>query len=212
MDGDPRNAKEHPILFTGEMIRAIQRGDKAQTRRVVKFRKGVAPNVVRWTLCADDLWVAVGVQGDMDARDWKGIKCPYGVPGDRLWVRENLRFNPNHRAIYYEADQAEIRKGVYERICREQKSIREYIPSIHMPRHASRITPEVTSIRLERVQEISIDDILAEGVPPIACDEDGSELYEAFSDLWDSINAKRGYGWDVNPWVWVVDFQKEGQQ
>lgn len=85
----------------------------------------------------------------------------------------------------------------------------KWIPSIFMPRWASRINLEITNIRVERVQEISIDDIYAEGCKSISCsDEDASELYEWFSELWNSINKKRGYGWDDNPWVWVIEFKR----
>jgi hypothetical protein len=81
-----------------------------------------------------------------------------------------------------------------------------------MPRWASRLVLQILDVRVQHLQDISIDDILAEGIPPLACDQDASELYEAWADLWDDSNAKRGYSWDSNPWVWVIEFEKlEGQ-
>ena len=77
-----------------------------------------------------------------------------------------------------------------------------------MPRWASRITLEITNVRAKQVQDISLDDIYAEGCPALSSDEDGSELYEWWETLWDSINAKRGFPWESNPWVWVLDFKR----
>lgn len=83
-------------------------------------------------------------------------------------------------------------------------------PSIHMPRWASRITLEVTGVRVERVRDITEDDARAEGAnqDPIDGPEQGGSYKLGFWDIWDSINAKRGFGWEVNPWVWVYEFKR----
>lgn len=207
--------KEHPILFTGSMVRAILDGRKTQTRRVVKPQPPPSN------------WRHDGV-GDVDKNDsdadhechwleqldehgrpfhfekYRCIgKCPYGVPGDRLWVREawcDSIYRDNDKCpdgpCYKATDDGEC--------CIDG---RRWSPSIHMPRSASRITLYVTNIRVERVQDINYDagDIWAEGIP--ATHDREAEVRE-FKDLWDSINEKRGFGWDANPWVWVVEFKR----
>lgn len=86
---------------------------------------------------------------------------------------------------------------------------RKWKPSIHMPRWASRINLEITDIRVERLQEINEEDAKHEGVKRINAGDFGMETWSsAFRNLWDSINSKRGYGWDTNPWVWVIEFKR----
>lgn len=131
--------------------------------------------------------------------------CPYGQPGDRLWVRESfLQFKSDEgtQGFIYKADHAKATAGIWK-------------SAIHMPRWASRLTLEVKAIGLERLQEISENDAKAEGINPICVDTFGDAndyRYIAgpggFMDLWDSINAERGYGWDKNPLVWVIEFRR----
>lgn len=186
--------KKRPILFNGEMVRAILDGRKTQTRRVMK----VPPKMVD----------GVGIVYESD-------KCPYGQAGDRLWVRETWGTNPgnehvkpsdfvhNGAHIYYKADDIKM-----------NWQVERWRPSIHMPRWASRITLEVTNVRVERVQDISARDIRAEGIDLTISEKNTVHAYHVksylqshFRRLWDSINAKRGYSWDSNPWVWVVEFK-----
>jgi hypothetical protein len=154
--------------------------------------------------------------------------CPYGVPGDRLWVREPWTTSLGHFAhtIIYQADNKsaglkfsddqQVWIERYERKHGNQgyssylHEVRGWAPSIFMPRWASRITLEVVNIRVERLQEISFDDAIAEGVCEYPPDAHGmrSECRRWFQEIWDEINAKRGYGWDVNPWVWVIEFKQ----
>lgn len=175
---------ERPIIFSGEMVRAILDGRKTQTRRVVK---------------GADVWVDEGQTP---------IKCPYGKPGDLLWVRETFKeFDDGD--MYYKADYN------YTPIHADDEEPIKWTPSIYMPRSASRITLRVKDVRVERVQEITGRDACKEGIqfrginsgPPIK-----GNLYKEniqhFRALWDSINAKRGYGWDKKPWVWVVEFER----
>ncbi len=221
--------KYHPILFNGEMVRAILDGRKTQTRRVVKPQPW-CNDVGQW------LWnrrrdEQIPFHPDLSEEHYPGTKlqhvCPYGVPGDRLWVREafalvretrslsNPKRNPSHLFRQTKLpqwpqpeDQRTIWKadGPIELVDGGQP---KWKPSIHMPRWASRITLEVTDIRVERVQDISEKDAIAEGLKLLqgGIRTEFAELWNSI--LWNSINAKRGYGWDVNPWCWVVEFRKE---
>lgn len=213
--------KERPILFSGEMVRAILDGRKTQTRRVVKpqFDKTWGRGVRR----GDDAY-SVHVDIMEDSGEWKWIKCPYGKPGDRLWVREN-GWEPPETTPYmiqmgadtwpnymYDADGGD--DGEW---CKENGWKRR--PSIHMPRWASRLTLEVTEVRVERVQEISEEDANAEGIVckwiqrgPAGdlsqrCDRYGNTATKLFEQLWDSINGTK-HPWASNPWVWVVSFKR----
>jgi hypothetical protein len=193
---------EKPILFSGAMVRAILEGGKSQTRRVVKNARGAN------SLYAgehDGLWV---VERFGDAASTM-IKCPYGKPGDILYVREAVRLCGADDVgaplaqppVWYKADgECDVRLYPHPR------------SSMFMPRWASRITLEIVEVRVQRLQDISEEDARAEGVGPLRAD--GRMLYGAypasdeFADLWDSINMKRGFGWNVNPFVWVIAFKR----
>ena len=204
---------EHPILFNGEMVRAILLGTKTQTRRVVKPQPhGEGPGGYPVPQAIVD--------------------CPYGQPGDTLWVRETWKATLMRTGIRpivkicYRAS-----PGVFNGVLFEDDVLPplrqldgKWRPSIHMPRWASRITLEVTGVRVERVQEISEDGARAEGTD-ICLDDNHADVkacmrgcldiqyvetrryVRAFRCLWDSINARRGYGWGSNPWVWRVEFK-----
>lgn len=186
--------KERPILFNAPMVRAILAGTKTQTRRVVMppRKKG-----------CHDL--------DALAQHQRGL-CPYGRPGDRLWVREAWRAFKDG-ALYEDAGVEVDYRATPAAWAKDSDA--PWKPSIHMPRWASRITLEITDVRVERLQEIcaSANDILAEGIiydadaPVIGpCEADAGDLVEQFSDLWDSINSPGS--WDENPWVWVIEFKR----
>ena len=204
--------KERPILFSGPMVRAILNGTKTQTRRVVKPQpRRMMGGWVRMF----NVWMFPNVCPVYR------MKCPYGVPGDRLWVREAWRttegldhVKPSNLVpgapILYEADiwndgfPYGFPKGKLR-------------PSIFLLRWASRILLEITSVRVERVQDITEEDAKAEGIKHGMDAVYASALLEdkplcparrEFMLLWDTLNAKRGFGWDENPWVWVVTFKK----
>lgn len=190
---------DRPILFSAPMVRAILEGRKTQTRRVVK-----------------------GVDNDNRMRSKKIVThvmdahkvglCPYGQPGDRLWVRETWGMRPvaaghidkpSKKFVIYRADG--FTSAIPER----------WRPSIHMPRWASRITLEIVSVRVERLNEISEQDAMAEGIigphhlsSEWSCGDSKwfSSTVKAFSNLWESINGADS--WAVNPWVWVVEFKR----
>ena len=170
---------EKPILFSAQMVRAILEGRKTQTRRVIKPQPeaDLDPSTV----------VAAWDTGFIDE------KCPYGETGDHLWIRENFwKDKDTGKCLGYCADD----EGKYA----NNKTVKK-TPSIHIPRVASRITLEITAIRVERLQDISEEDALAEGIQVWE-----SELpTEQFKDLWVSINGEQS--WDKNPFVWVIEFK-----
>ncbi len=191
--------KELPIRFSGPMVKAILDGSKTQTRRVVKQdRDGLLD-------CKPTpAWDAF----------WQCVACPYGKPGDRLWVRETFGIDDEDGAVLYFADPDTAQNAEHARICEDRYPRRR--PSIHMPRWASRILLEITDVRVERVQDISEADAQAEGI-------EYSERFEgycigmaehyhshdprlSYASLWESINGPDS--WAANPWVWVVTFRR----
>lgn len=182
-----------PIIFSTPMVRAILEGKKTQTRRVVK---GVSEDTKSIVLLPEGQRYEDSVCGQR--RRIISPRTPY-QPGDVLWVRETWahsvdcgHLNHLHETkIIYRADNR----------CEPDR----WRPSIHMPRWAARLFLRVTNVRCERVQEISEADALAEGFRP---SENWNQAKWAFRETWDSLNAKRGYGWDVNPWVWVYEFER----
>jgi len=222
--------KERPILFNAEMVRAVLGGRKTQTRRVVKPQ----PPHWRW---ADRKWDDSCANVAMSASREYWVKCPYGLPGDRLWGRETFQWvDPmDWSGTIVECpsiDKWPLHPEDWTTGCREvgvayraEGEAEDQLllppdlgwrPSIHMPRWVSRINLEVTGVRVERVREISEDDAVDEGIPVMieghiwyCADGENTtrEPIDAFETLWDSINAKHGFGWDSNPWVWVVEFE-----
>ncbi|ERY35750.1 hypothetical protein [Pseudomonas aeruginosa] len=201
--------QERPILFNDQMVRAILEGRKTVTRRVVTPQPDflgsmVDPNTPFKTLDAG-----------LHAR----ITCPYGQPGDRLWVREAWAADAQVDAIapsdlsqgepiWYPADLSVRQTGC------SMISKGRVRPSIHMPRWASRILLEITAVRVERLQDISKEQAKAEGVRDVgegSFDVEDSKHFaadprESFASLWSSINGESS--WDANPWVWVVEFKR----
>lgn len=181
--------RERPILFSGDMVKAILDYRKTQTRRVMRPQP--------WThLDTGELWLGEYRLDDVLV-DRVGA-CKYRV-GDRLWVRETFCDNGG---------------GEYEYKATSLSVAGSWAPSIYMPRAASRITLEITRVRFERLQDIALADVEAEGVQlnHYYCDESGGafghrcEPVERFKELWDKINGKRA-SWESNPWVWVITFK-----
>lgn len=211
---------DRPIIFSGPMIRALIDGRKTQTRRCLSSKSGTGP--AQSVECISGYWMAC----EYDRR-WP-IRLPY-ASGDRLWVREDWRTSPAYddlkpsemcggESICYAADGAWESWGWGNTGCVEGGRPR---PSIHMPRWASRLTLTVTDVRVQRLQEISEADAIAEGIAPTDAsdphpfgrwkDYSGEADYfiapqNSFRSLWDSLNAERGFGWDANPWVVALTF------
>lgn len=187
--------RERPILFSSPMVRAILAGTKTQTRRLVTPQP-VDGDTIQRESSPGQTFIVGRLRDSENA--WRVLPCPYGVPGDRLWVRETFRMGYGSGMAHYRADEDECAGG-------------PWTPSIHMPRFASRISLEVTSVRVERLQAISEEDAIGEGARfgcPDCADLCGHETsLAAFVDLWDSINGKRA-PWSSDPWVWVLGFRR----
>jgi hypothetical protein len=217
--------REIPILLSSPMVRALLEGRKTQTRRVVKpqpnvnesFSHQYPPDGPR-TSYGYSCWYPHQMEkrakhyGSLD-HFLKGFPvdfCPYGKPGDRLWVRETTHSRALPNILTGEPTSAIC--GAYS--ADEEPVLNEYefdyswwysrpvCPSIHMPRWASRITLEVTGVRVQRLQEISGEDCIAEGVNISPWEE---SLRWNYRHLWESINGAGS--WDANPWVWAVSFK-----
>lgn len=196
---------ERPILFSAPMVRALLAGTKTQTRRIVKRQ----PDWVAWGRKMGEKHPTPMFRiGDQIVE----AHCPYGKPGDRLWVRETWGFHepgiPAYRASATE----------------DQLRFYRWRPSIYMPRQYSRITLNVAGVRIERLQAISVADAIAEGLLRHVGEIEtwwgnGTEgerpthnacrwlsPVECYRDLWQSINGPSS--WDANPWVWVVEFRR----
>jgi hypothetical protein len=139
------------------------------------------------------------------------IRCPFGQPGDRLWVRETHVITNANEVVYRADYPSNAEERGMENIPPE--SAVRWRPSIHMPRWASRITLEIVDVRVERVQDISNEDAIAEGCnggPHVEGygENNPADPYEEFAILWDTINAKRGHPWSANDWVWALTVRR----
>lgn len=212
--------KEGRIIFGSQMICALLEGKKFQTRRCIKPQPDWATR--QWT-------------SEHITQAWNAgfipVKCPYATPGMRLRVRETWFLAHKNtwdapKVVHPDGERAAYFRAGWDRIHPRWR------PSIHMPRWASRIVLEITDIQVERVQEISDGDVAAEGTPGMIagryqcepcngrgsnitwpkgcphCKGTGNDPQSHFNELWDSINKKRGFGWQTNPFVWVISFKR----
>lgn len=210
--------RERGILMRAEGVWGILDGKKTHTRRVIKPQpSGVWGKPPVWV--DSDGYYHSGEGSHLSTKS--DMKCPYGVPGDRLWVRETLvKFHRDPPTAQYKAtatavpykDGAEGSDPLGRALWQWK---RDTLPSIHMPKWASRITLEIKDVRVERVQDIRPEEIKLEGASyKKYLNESASTTSKGFGTLmdlilmWNSINEKRGFGWDVNPCVWVVVFEK----
>jgi hypothetical protein len=232
------------IIFSGKSPRQITYNAKTQTRRVVKFPRGVDVSTAvavtfdeyreRFKTVPDDLlpyligkpWSGQALLVNGPDIGYSVVECPYGTIGDRLWVRETFfdHGSPNESTSERVDERIEYRADEWNRVTPTEGGWR---PSIHMPRWASRITLEITDVRVQRLCEISEDDAIAEGVEPLhqgyypygiktcfTTVENGREVpaqycptaRHSFERLWRSLNAKRS-PWERNDWVWALTFK-----
>jgi hypothetical protein len=242
--------KERPILFNGSMVRALLDGSKTQTRRIMKPQPSMDDRgFLWWHWSKHEGCAAADDDKGLPSRSWLE-HCSYGRPGDRLWVRETFRIGEDlgagwepwmstgDRFVAYDSPAADEycvpADYVIPRNAKEvhnSESTAEHwrsfgpIPSIHMPRWASRILLEITAVRAERLHDISRGDAVAEGIDcvennygngPAYCDygmknqDDTAEWFnspiDSYRSLRESINGAGS--WDANPWVWVVEFKR----
>ncbi|MFW3786617.1 hypothetical protein ACKLKE_24385 [Klebsiella quasipneumoniae subsp. similipneumoniae] len=222
---------ERGMIFNAEMVRAILAGRKTQTRRIMKVQP--ESNQLGLLLITDSTkhsdigkyhWAESNATGN-HVRS-KLFSCPFGAVGDRIWVRETwssdfANYYPNDR-VWYAADNnrrldievADGVRGIYSPESDVHVPFRWH-PSIHMPRWASRITLEITDVRVERLNAISQEDAQAEGMeltgwrPTYSDPDSGGEVmtpYDNFAELWSSIYGEES--WNANPWVWVIEFKR----
>jgi hypothetical protein len=210
--------KERPIIFSGEMVKAILEGRKTQTRRPLSQQPlDVLPANL------PNCWVALVIRDPEIGNKGVMFRSRYGIPGDRLWVKETWApmcrvadpfcecdeeaAKTNHY-IEYRADTGNALPGDWPEESRHDEGCPKWKSGRFMPRAKSRITLEVVRVRVERVPEITRADCVAEGLPPTMRNDSEQDIRVRFYELWNSINAKRGFGWDVNPWVWVIEFKR----
>lgn len=227
--------KERPILFSTPMVKSILDGKKPMTRRVVNKLNGFSrisqlakSDTPGYDFCFRDKEMRLH---DI-TKDRVLDLCPYGKPGSRLWVREtwthsNMPDGPLDKdcSIFYRADYFDDPHGLDGEKSPEGK-YRNWKSSMFMPRGASRINLEITNIKIERLNDISEEDAKKEGADALICDnldqqsflfckglgmpitDKGTPYRNGFALLWDNINAKKGKGWDTNPWVWAIEFKR----
>jgi hypothetical protein len=202
-----REVKETPLLMRPELVRATLDDIKTNTRRIVKPQPHKSISYFEFlSTCFKPVWSGP----ELDEPDFltlnKCIRCPYGGVGDRLWVRERVALNMPvdqfpRGVAYWATDAARC------------SALIKWRPSIHMPRWASRLTLEITGVRVERVQTIrhNVAELEAEGIELPSSElypqtNRGSKLTAVFERLWNQINGKGS--WESNPWVWVIAFRR----
>lgn len=219
LQGNADMTKERPILFNGAMVRAILAGAKTQTRRVVKPQP-VFDTRFRSRFRVDGRGSMSHRQVSTDApAALLGEICPFGQPGDRLWVRETwCHAWDDERDQWSDPERYHYRADGIEVVHVDDGERSPWCPSIHMPRRACRLLLEITDVRVERLQEISEADAMAEGadvhvLPDIRLPRTHpragrpmvyADCREIFADLWDST----GGDWNSNPWVWAITFKR----
>lgn len=222
--------KERPILFSAPMVRAILEGRKTQTRRALRDQSPIDLGAAKHGTHLSRR--EVHDHGKLVGHRMTPVHCPYGQPGDRLWVRES--WSVLYPQYIKDADEPTF----YKADAKPGEALPPWRPSIHMPRDRCRLVLVVIDVRVERVQNISEADCLAEGIqipmsaetkrpllritgpyPPAnyfptegmddarAAGKSSMWLRAHYASLWDSLNAIRGYSWQTNPWVWVVEFK-----
>ncbi|HDK6379829.1 TPA: hypothetical protein M4180_002692 [Klebsiella pneumoniae] len=210
--------KERGMIFNGEMVRAILDGRKTQTRRIIKDCTVGRDQISKFIQIEKKF---IGCYPE-DVPELIRECCPYGVPGDRIWVREAFRVHSRATdvaTLVYKASErnswTEQTHRVPVAVCNKPATPEKWTPSLHMPRWASRILLEITDVRVERLNAISQEDAQAEGMeltgwrPTYSDPDSGGEVmtpYDNFAELWSSIYGEGS--WKADPWVWVIEFKR----
>ncbi|HBT3131889.1 TPA: morphogenetic protein [Klebsiella pneumoniae] len=212
---------ERGMIFNADMVRAILDGRKTQTRRIVKGTDGAVKFCKEWDINGEEIFVVLGEKDHTGMNPVLGaISCPFGAVGDRIWVRETfaaLEPGSYEQVKPQEGHCQDLRYAATDRLAKSDADIRGYkwVPSIHMPRWASRILLEITDVRVERLNSISQEDAQAEGLeltgwrPTYSDPDSGGEVMtpcDNFAELWSSIYGDGS--WQANPWVWVISFER----
>ncbi|HIA4741277.1 hypothetical protein [Salmonella enterica] len=219
--------KDRGMIFNGEMVRAILDGRKTQTRRIVSERH---LNLIDLGSQIGECYpLECGIDHE-NSQSYYREHCPFGKPGDRIWVRETYQgplFDYEHMESYLE-DSSKFEKPDFCIYRADGKPAPEFYdaddnlhcgwrPSIHMPRWASRILLEITDVRVEQLNAISEEDARAEGIidggclncgepEPCGCANPEPDATDAFAYLWQSIYGQEN--WNANHWVWVIEFKR----
>ncbi|EPY4802967.1 hypothetical protein ACXDID_003980 [Klebsiella pneumoniae] len=213
--------KERGMIFNGDMVRAILDGRKTQTRRIMAPQP--ADDIERCIFPNPD---AIGWKSSLKHKHGSTTAhfCPFGAVGDRIWVREAFRVHSRATdvaTLVYKASErnswTEQTHRVPVAVCNKPATPEKWTPSLHMPRWASRILLEITSVRVERLNAISEEDARAEGIidggclncgepEPCGCANPEPDATDAFAYLWQSIYGQES--WNANPWVWVISFER----
>lgn len=226
---------ERGMIFNSEMVRAILDGRKTQTRRIVKGADGAVKFFKEWDINGKEVFVVLGEKDHTGMNPVLGaISSPFGAVGDRIWVRETFQGPLVHEELFEEyrayPEKFETPEyceyaadgGVRPEYCDLDDNLRHgWLPSIHMPRWASRILLEISDVRVERLNAISEEDARAEGIidggclncgepEPCGCANPEPDATDAFAYLWQSIYGQEN--WNANPWVWVIEFKRIEEQ
>ncbi|MBD9645164.1 hypothetical protein IB231_16190 [Pantoea sp. PNT02] len=206
--------RERGIIFNAEMVRAVLEGRKTQTRRVIDWRRTTRATEIAQREDGSNWPWSEDCENGGDY--WHS--CPFGEVGDRLWVRETFRVHSRATdvaTLVYRASERQSWTQQTHRVpvvnCNKPVSPENWTPSIHMPRSASRITLEITGVRVERLDGISNADAMSEGVGVAygwdeAKDVVPRDARRRFAELWQSIYGEES--WQANPWVWVIEFKR----
>ncbi|ECI9063401.1 hypothetical protein AU593_004292 [Salmonella enterica subsp. enterica serovar Derby] len=195
------------------MVRAILDGRKTQTRRVLATYQDAVKFCPEWDVNGKQIFIVLGEKDHTGMNPViTAIPCPFGQQGDRIWVRETFRVHSRATDVATLVYRASVRNSWTEQthrvpvaVCNKPATPEKWTPSIHMPRWASRITLEITDVRVERLNSISDSDASKEGCC-IADMESGDCLSDVFTRLWTSIYGDDS--WQANPWVWVIEFKR----
>lgn len=202
---------ERGMIFNAEMVNAILSDRKTQTRRVLATYQDAVKFCPEWDVNGKQIFIVLGEKDHTGMNPViTAIPCPFGQPGDRIWVRETFRVHSRATDVATLVYRASVRNSWTEQthrvpvaVCNKPATPEKWTPSIHMPRWSSRITLEITDVRVERLNSITESDAEAEGVTDTGF---GDLLVDGFRYLWKSIYGDDS--WQANPWVWVIEFKR----